>query len=248
MGSFSNPLPTMLKAMGWSLCPVPFYFKVNHPFPFLRNIALLRSSFPRSLLANIAAFTGAGWAGINTAQRLRSASAIRGLEVELVTTFGAWADKLWQICSPLYTMIASRESSVLNCLYPPGKNFLCFKVVRASQLLGWAVVLDTQMRKNRHFGNLRLGSIVDCLATPGNAAAVVQAAAGFLHRRGVDLIVSNHSHTVWGSAFRAAGFLTAPSNFIFAASKPLAQQLEPFASCQNDVYLTRGDGDGPVNL
>ncbi len=248
MGSFANPLPTMLKAMGWSLSAVPFYFKVNHPFSFLRNIGPLHASFSRALVANVAAFTGAGWAGIKTMQWMHSVSTIRGLEVEPVARFGVWADELWQQGSSLYTMIASRESSALNCLYPPGKNFLCFKVIRGSRLLGWAVVLDTQMSQNKYFGNLRVGSIVDCLSTPDNAAAVVEASAAFLQRRGVDLIVSNHSHTAWGKAFRSAGFMTAPSNFIFAASKPLAQQLEPFASCQNEIYLMRGDGDGPVNL
>jgi hypothetical protein len=248
MGGFDNPLPTMLKAMGWSLCAVPFYFQVNHPFSFLRNIGPLHASFSRALLANLAAFTGAGWAGIKTIQRLRMRGAIRGLETEPVTSFGVWADELWQECSPLYAMIGCRGSSVLNCLYPPGKNFLCFKVIRGPQLLGWAVLLDTQMSKNKYFGDLRVGSIVDCLATPENASAVVQAATRILQKRGADLILCNHSHSAWGNAFRTAGFLSAPSNFIFAASKPLAQKLEPFASSQHEVYLMRGDGDGPVNL
>jgi hypothetical protein len=248
MGSFENPLPTMLKAMGWSLSALPFYFRVNHPSRFLRNISPLRKSRPGVALANVAAFTGAGWAGIKTIQWMRSHNTDRGLEIEPVTTFGAWADEFWQKCAPLYAMIASRESSVLNCLYPPGKSFLCFKILRGSQIAGWAVVLDTQMRKNKYFGDLRVGSLVDCLATPENAPAVVQAAAKMLDRRGVDLVVSNHSHAAWGKAFRTSGFLSAPSNFIFAASKPLAQQLAPWASCQHEVYLMRGDGDGPVNL
>ena len=248
MGGFENPLPTMLKAMGWSLCAVPFYFRVNHPFRFLRNIGRLHRSLSGIAFTEVAAFTGAGWAGIKTIHWMRSRNTIRGLEIEPVTTFGAWADKLWQKCSPLYAMIASRESSVLNSLYPPGKNFLCFKILRGSQVAGWAVVLDTQMRRNKYFGNLQVGSIVDCLSTPENASAVVQAAAGVLQRRGVDLVISNHSHAAWGNAFRAAGFLSGPSNFILAASKPLAQLLAPFASCENEVYLMRGDGDGPVNL
>lgn len=247
MGGFDNPLPTMLKAMGWSLSAAPFYFRVNHPFRFLRNIGTLRKSRSRAVLANVAAFTGAGWAGIGTAQRLRSHT-VRGLEIEPVTTFGGWADELWQKCSPLYAMIGSRESGVLNCLYPPGNNFIAVKILRGSRIAGWAVVLDTQMRENKYFGGLRVGSLVDCLATLEDAPAVVQAATGVLERRGVDLMVSNHSHAAWGKAFRSAGFLSGPSNFILAASKPLAQQLEPWASCHSEVYLMRGDGDGPVNL
>jgi hypothetical protein len=42
--------------------------------------------------------------------------------------------------------------------------------------------------------------------------------------------------------------LRGPSNFIFAAAKPLAEKLIPFESKQHEVYFMRGDGDGPVNL
>src|ERR1700746_3299280 len=42
MGGFDRPLPSMLKALGWSLSAVPFYFRVNHAAPFFREIAPLR--------------------------------------------------------------------------------------------------------------------------------------------------------------------------------------------------------------
>jgi hypothetical protein len=248
MGGFDNPLPTMLKAMGWSLLAVPFYFRVNQPARFLRNVAALRSSFSRLVLSNIAAVTGTGWVGIKVAQSMRTVSAVRDITIEPVNTSGVWADELWQTCAPLYAMIGNRESSVLNCLYPPGKNFLAIKVLRSSQAVGWAVLLDTQMHDNKYFGNLRVGTLVDCLAVPENAPAVIQAACDFLTRRGVDLIICNHSQAAWGNAFRSSGFFSGPSNFIFAASKPLAQQLDPISGWQNEIFFMRGDGDGPVNL
>ena len=104
------------------------------------------------------------------------------------------------------------------------------------------------MRDNKYFGNMRLGSIVDCLALPENALAVMQAATQFLEQRGVDLIISNQSHHAWGGALKSSGFLETRSNFIFGASKPLAELLSPFQNNQNQVFLNRGDGDGPVNL
>ena len=104
------------------------------------------------------------------------------------------------------------------------------------------------MRDNQYFGNLRVGTLADCLAPPENASAVVRAATAVLEKRGVDLIISNHSHAVWGNSFRSAGYLLGPSNFIFAASKPLAERVGPFETNQNLTYIMRGDGDGPVNL
>jgi hypothetical protein len=108
------------------------------------------------------------------------------------------------------------------------------------------VVLDTQKQRDRHFGDLRLGSVVDVLARRADAPHVVWAARCFLKDRGVDLIVSNQSHAGWADALRTAGFLSGPSNFAFAASKALAEELG--SATVRDVHLNRGDGDGPIHL
>jgi hypothetical protein len=248
MGGFDRPLPTMLKAMGWGLSAVPFYFRVHHPRAFLREIAPLRQSAARRALAGIAAATGTGWSGIKALHWLRTKGSTGGICAEPVTTFGPWADDLWGQCARPYAMIGDRQSDMLNILYPPGKNFLCLKIVRGIEVLGWSVVLDTQMRGNKYFGNLRVGTIADAFASPENAAAVVHSATRFLGEREVDVVVGNHSHFAWGKAFQAAGYLRGPSNFIFAAAKPLAEKLAPFEANQTQVYFMRGDGDGPVNL
>jgi hypothetical protein len=248
MGGWDRPLPTMLKAMGWRLSPVPFYFRVCHPAAFLRQIAPLRQSPGRRLLGDIAAATGAGSLGIKMWQRLRTKRSLSNLQTEVVTGFDSWADDVWQQSSRVYPLIADRSSATLNVLYPAHKGFICLRVARGSETLGWAILLATQMRDNRYFGNLRVGTVADCLASPASAPAVVQAATKVLEDRGVDLMIANHSHAAWGNAFRASGYLQGPSNFIFAASKPLGERLAPFEMTQHQIYLMRGDGDGPVNL
>src|ERR1700730_3908188 len=105
-------------------------------------------------------------------------------------------------------MIAVRDSETLNILYPASSNrFLCYKVTHGSTVLGWAVLLDTQMRDHKHFGNLRVGSIVECLALPEQSFAVVRAATQLPEARGADLIVPNQSSAAWGTALQSAGFL-----------------------------------------
>src|SRR5262249_39022249 len=49
-GGPPQPLPRLLKAMKWCLVEVPFYFRVVHPFRFLREIAILRNRPARRLL------------------------------------------------------------------------------------------------------------------------------------------------------------------------------------------------------
>src|SRR5262249_16926016 len=134
-----------------------------------------------------------------------------------------------------------------NVLYPPGKNFICLKVLRGAETTGWAVLLDTQMRNNKYFGNLQVGTIADAFGAPESAPEIIQAATHALEEQGVDLMVANLSNCAWGEALRSNGFFVGPSNFIFAASKPLAEKLTPLDANRPNVYFMRGDGDGPVN-
>src|SRR6202158_2911081 len=71
MGGYDHPLPQMLVRLGWTHCLVPFYFRVVTPSKFLRNMETLRSSAARKLLLDLAAYSGAGWAGSKLFQRYR---------------------------------------------------------------------------------------------------------------------------------------------------------------------------------
>jgi len=247
--NMTDQLTRLLTTLGWSARRVPFYFKVNRPGRFLREIRVLRKTKARQLIASIAARSGIGGLALNILQSTRETRGACKERAELVRGFSGWADDLWTACKTPYAMIAVRDSETLNILYPASSNrFLCYKVTRGNTVLGWAVLLDTQMRDNKHFGNLRVGSIVDCLASPEQALGVVRAATQVLEARGADLIVSNQSHATWCAALQSAGFLQGPSNFRFAASRELSKLLDPLPTTMAQIHLTRGDGAGPVNL
>ncbi len=251
MSSYEQPLPRMLKAMGWAMWSVPFYFKVNHPRRFLREIRVLRRTAFRRLALDCAALTGTGWLvlkllhGVRTAPRARRYS----VSVERIKGFSVWSDDLWQTCKEQYAIIALRDCAALNILYPATDDrFVCLRVCRHGKVIGWVVVLNTLMRDDHYFGTLRVGTIVDCLAVPEEASAVVCAAAGALEEMGVDLTISNQAHSAWCRGLRDSGFLPGPSNFIFAASKELSNVLGPAEISKTQVHLNRGDGDGPIHL
>src|SRR5207253_10007952 len=127
---------------------------------------------------------------------------------EAVRGFGSWADELWEACHGRYGALGVRDSETLNRLYPAGEErFLVWKVIRGDRVIGWAVGLDTAMRDDKYFGDLRVGSIVDALALPEDARAVAAACARALSERGVDIMISNQCHRAWGDALRKAGFL-----------------------------------------
>jgi hypothetical protein len=114
--------------------------------------------------------------------------------------------------------------------------------MRNGSPVGWAVV--GERRKDAKYGELRVGSVVDCFALPGGWLPVVRCSTQTLEDQGFDLILSNQSHQAWSEAFRMAGYLPGPSNFIFAASKKLAELLAPFDEVRPRMHLTRADGDG----
>ena len=250
MGGYDRPLPQMLVRLGWAHCLVPFFFRVVNPSRFLRNMQTLGSSPSRKFLLDLAAYSGAGWAGSKLFQAYRALGAPRSLAAECceVGSFeaaevGESLQSLWAQARQTCSFMAVRDANALRTLYPPAQSHLIRIVIRRKgSAIGWAVV--GERRKDAKYGNMRVGSVVDCFALPGELFSVVRGATETLERRGFDLILSNQSHQAWAEAFRAAGYLPGPSNFIFAASKKLAELLAPFEEVRPQMHLTRADGDG----
>lgn len=249
MGGQDKPLPRMLRSMGWSLADVPFYFRVVHASPFLRNIQTLRSSPLRRAAAAFAAYSGLGAAGnmlIRAARRPRVAKAYRSEPFE---GFGGWADGIWDRCAGQHAFAAVRDAGILNLLYPAqARRFLGLRVMHGEETCGWVILLDTQMRAHRHFGDMRVATIVDGLAVAEHTGAVVAAATQFLESRGADIIISNQSSRLWRDALTGAGFFEAPSNYVLALSKAAAALLPPIPEQLGQFHINRGDGDGPIHL
>jgi hypothetical protein len=250
MGGHDEAIARLLAAMGWSTVIVPFYFRVASPKHFLRNISFLRNTPLRRAVLDGLAATGLGSVAIRVVQLAgRRGGTSKGTSVDVFDEFSTWSDALWQQCGNDYSLLAVRDSDCLNALYPPGnQRFIKLKISKDRVVVGWAVVLDSQMSHHKQFGDMRIGSIVDCLACPEYSALVVRAASQFLERREVDLIISNQACESWCSALKESGFISGPSNFLFAASKELARKLDPFKQTAATVHINRGDGDGPIHL
>lgn len=245
MGGYGHPLPQMLIRLGWAHCLVPFFFRVLSPARFFRQMQALRETAKRRIAMDLAAFTGAGWAGSKLFQTYRALTAPHASKAEIheVGVFAANAQLLWDRAKQTCSFTAVRDREALQALYPPSETHLTrIEIRRGGNVIGWAVV--GERRNDAKYGNLRVGSVVDCWALPGEFLPVVRGASETLKRQGFDLILTNQSHQDWGNAFKAAGYLSGPSNFLFAASKKLAELLAPFDQTQVRMHLTRADGDG----
>ena len=214
--------------------------------------AWLRTTAARRFALDALAASGAGWLGLHAlhgALALRSLGA-RGASAEEVPRFGPWADELWERWRSAYALVAQRDSGVLNSLLPEGAwpPGIRLRVRRGEETIGWVVVMHTPMQGDARFGDLHVGSIIDCFGSPANAAAVLWPAVQFLRARGVDLIVSNQAHPDWVAGFERCGFLALAGRRLYAASPALREALEPVADSVRGIHLTNLDGHGPLAL
>lgn len=251
MGGMDRAVVRMHLAAGWTSRVVPFYFRVVRPVRFLRQIRYLRASPVRKGILDLLAASGIGWAALKLSQARRRKRPTGGVrpDVEVVNEFSDSCDRLWELCKTRYLMSAVRDSANVNILYPKDSDrFIRLKVWRDGELIGWAVVLATQMAGHKQFGDMKVGTIVDCLALPQDAPAVIESATDCLETLGVDLIVSNQSQHAWCEALHRARYLSGPSNFVFAASKELSRALGSLKDNFSKTHFNRGDGDGPNSL
>jgi hypothetical protein len=240
LGGMDKPLAQLLSAARWTLYPVPLYFKVLNAPAFLGNVAHLRTHWGKRFAAELLRHSRLGALGLRAAQlRLtRTDSTVRG---EIAGEFRPWANAIWERCRSQYSLIGLRDETSLDLYYPAESRFQRLQVFRGSQAIGWAVVLDTRMNQHKHFGDLRVGTIVDCLALPQDAEPVAQCATRWLTSAGVDLIVTNQTSSAWGKALHRAGFLRGPSNFIMSLSPQLLGRLQPFETTREQIHINRGD-------
>ena len=243
-----SPIVRLLRASGWRLSGIPFYFKVINGTRFLREIRYLRSTQFRRWVFDLAAISGAGWVGARLSSRLltRRPRRTRPATAEIAEEFGAWTDELWRECKDRYSFHGVRDSAALNQVFPRGKpEFTRLKIATEDGGVGLAVLKDATDPGHENFGDMRVGTIADCLARPEHADEVILASTAVLEQKGVDLIISNQSHPAWGNALRRAGFLAGPSTFLFATSDRLTDLLARDDPELRDIHVNRGDGDYP---
>jgi hypothetical protein len=243
-----RPIARLVRALGWRLTSVPFYFKPVRPTRFLGELRYGRRRAGARLVLDLARVTGVGWLGLTLAglalrARVRRPAPVR---IDAVQRFDDWADALWAAHAPRYSFVGRRDAASLNATYPPESGgFIRLRVSRRDRVIGWAVVQDSLLGSSEHFGAMRVGTIVDGFAAPEDAAAVIRASSDALIERDVDLIISNQSHRAWRRALSHAGFLRGPSSWLFAPSPALGALVAAADPTGDAVHLNRGDGDWP---
>lgn len=254
-GGRDVPILQLIRKMGWFVHGSPLMLYISNPFRFLRKNGALRRSTGLRLLLDLSAFSGLGPLALHALMSVqltlsRYRHSLRAGAQPVASEFDrfeAWADELWNRCKSRYEALAVRDAGIMNTLLPDGQwpNAIKLKVEQEGKVIGWVAVMDTAMKEDHRFGDLRLGSVIDCLAAPEHCFAVIIAAKKYLCDRGVDLIVSNQTHPAWIEGFEGNGFLRIPNMRFMACSPALSDALSPHDTALKGLHLTNLDGHGP---
>jgi hypothetical protein len=104
-------------------------------------------------------------------------------------------------------------------------------------------VASKQMKDNRYFGDLKVGTLADGFGRVADAPALVAAGIHHLAETGVDIIVANFLHAAWARACRRSGMTAGPSNYNLFVS-PGGPLLREDSCPPEGIHVARGHGDG----
>ncbi len=249
IGGMDEKLAIMLKSFGWGLRLVPFYFRIINLKNFINNIKYLNKNKFIMFIIKICFYSGISKLLLKIYNIIMDRNIISDKRYDTVEYFDTWADKIWNEAKNQYSFISVRDSETLNMIYPKtNKKFIRIKVFYRSEIVGWCVLLKTKLLNHKQFGNMFLGSIVDCLSLKGHEDLIIKCAIEYLTNHKVDLIVTNQSSIIWCKSLRSSAFINGPSNFVFGIPKTLLDNFNNYYESFKKFHFNRGDGDGPINL
>jgi hypothetical protein len=231
MGSPEAAYPRLLTALRWKVALAPFFFRVLSGRRFLAHLQPLKTHrvlrYPARVLA---ALPFAGDLLFDLAHAVRR----RGTRAAAVSGAPRWED-----LRVTFGFAVDRGPATLDAMYPPGDA----RFSRVSVPGGSAILATTHFQGHRHFGSARASTLVDILAHESALGTVIAAAERRARELGADLMLSNQSAPRLCAALRDAGWFGYASNYLVALSSALAAAVG-----DSPVYVTRGDGDGLINL
>jgi hypothetical protein len=145
----------------------------------------------------------------------------------------------WSDIRGRYSFAVERTPDLLDALYPPNDP----RFHRIAVFGGLGLVAVGEFHQHKYFGDLRVVTLVEMLVENGAEGLLLSAVLKFARVTGADLLVTNQSAPELCVALRSAGWLEHASNYFVALAPGLAAVVG-----ERPIYITRGDGDGLLNL
>ena len=243
------PVLRILTGMKWTHCGiVPQYLRVLQPLEVGRNLQLGRFE-GRGPLAR----TGVGWglaicqAALLGVSRLKRPGGGTGEVREEQGLDGAY-DELWRSVRGRFGTCVARDREYLQRRYGARpERYRILGCRRGGRLLGYCVLKTKRFSGDARMGDIKLGTIVDCLFDPDSTAAPASlfatAVQAFRHD-GMHAVLCTASHASVARALRSTGFFAIPGNLHFALYTRRPMREVPIEGW----HLMRGDSDADQNF
>ena len=252
----------IFKGLGWRhLGVIPQYVYLLDPYAFFRNIRIGQLSFLRN--SRVAAWLMerpiAQWLVsifYSIALSLFSVVAILckprradGHIREEVAFDGAY-DALWQKVGGRFPAAIVRDQAYLQSRY--GRKMKGYRLLTHrchNELLGYCIVKIKQFSDDARMGNMRVGTIVDCLFDPMDARtlqSLLAGAAQLCRKEKVAAIFCTASFGPLQRLLSLNGFIRIPGNLNFACHDKA--DFLPSDLPLESWHLMRGDSDADANF
>jgi hypothetical protein len=186
------------------------------------------------------------WASLTIVTRPRAVP----VEVREEQGFDDSYNELWRAVSGRFGACLVRDQKYLQQRFGKGPDrYRVLGCRQENRLLGYCIVKTKQFSNDPRMGNMKVGTIVDCLFDP-TAPAVFQALLNSVlkicNRESVHAVLCTASHVAVRRLLRANGFVAIPGNLNFAYHNRTNVPLQgiPLESW----HLMRGDSDADQNF
>jgi hypothetical protein len=248
----------VFKGVGWRhLGVIPQYIRVLNARAFVRTFAQRGGAFLTGRSARLWAalsrvagpvgvLVGAGFAAHAVAGALRRH---RGAPVTEERAFDPSYTELAERVKAKLGVWVFRDERYLAARY--GRRMGAYRLLacrRGGRLLGYAIVKIKQFADDPRMGDIRMGTLVDCVFDPDESAVLdglLRSAVAVCRRERVDVVFCTASLRVLGQRLRRHGFVAMPGTLNAAFHDRTAALADdpPLESW----HLMRGDSDADAN-
>ncbi len=166
----------------------------------------------------------------------------RHVNIELFSKFNSTDSFLWNNLKSNFDLIAVKDDENLNELYCNSPHdLLKYRVSVEGRYVGYMILKITKHCNNKYFLNSKTLTIVDILCENKNYFIFIKMIKKIALMNNCDLILVNSTYEKFNSILSKSSFITLPSNFGFV------YKTENSFNILNS-WITRADGDGPINL
>ena len=149
---------------------------------------------------------------------------------------------LWDSLNNCFDLIAIKDMENLNALYNKSLHKLQkIKIFENGQYLGWIILKTSKHIDSKHFNDCTTTTIVDLLCKQNDYNLFLKIIKNISRINKSDIILMNSTFEKFNDQLKKSKFIHIPSNFGFVYKTNLEFDI-------SNSWITRADGDGPINL